>query len=101
MATITYNGKIAELTEGKTATLECAGKRAKTDIVAVLDVYRTLLYKGTCKAVGRGKTVTLQCAGKKMATDLLVLPGVLESQCLVTSDGIQIADINGVFIASI
>lgn len=69
---ITYNGKSATLTNGQTATLHCAGKKAVADIVAAFDSNGRITYNGKETAVEAGKTATLACAGKKMKTDVVI-----------------------------
>lgn len=74
MATeITYNGTtIASLAEGQAATLSCAGKKAKSNIVVAFGSAGKVTYNGVETAVLSGKTATLSCGGKKMKTDVTV-----------------------------
>lgn len=70
--TITCNGVDTELTEGQTATLKCANKKAVSDIVVAFGSAGTITYNGNETAVEKGKTATLQCNGKKMETDVVI-----------------------------
>lgn len=70
---ITYNGTaIASIEAGQTATLSCAGKKAKTDIIINFISAGVIIYNNTETTVETGKTATLSCAGKKMLTDIMV-----------------------------
>lgn len=70
---ITYNDVPTSLEAGKAATLECNGKKMKSDIVVVFGSNGSIAYNGTQTSVESGKTATVQCAGKKMLTDLMVV----------------------------
>lgn len=88
VATITYNGKSIELTDGQIATLHCAGKKAVTDIVVVFDSQGRITYDGLETEVDSGKIATLSCAGKKMLTDIIILTNISDiSLGLISSDG--------------
>jgi hypothetical protein len=65
MATeITYNGAtIASLAGGQAATLSCAGKKAKSNIVIAFGSAGKIAYNGIETAVLSGKTATLSCGG--------------------------------------
>ena len=69
---ISYNGETTEMTEGQTATLACANKKAKVNIVIAFGSAGAITYNGSTTEVEAGKTATLQCAGKKMTSDVLI-----------------------------
>lgn len=75
MAQITYNGKtLAELTEGKTATLHCAGEAMSTDVIVTGPC--SVEYNGkTIAELTEGQTATLHCTGKRMVSDVRVTFG--------------------------
>lgn len=75
MATeIKYNGgTIASLSAGETATLECNGKKMKSDITVSFDTAGTITYNGEETAVEAGQTATLNCGGKKAVTDIVIV----------------------------
>lgn len=70
---ITYIGAaIATVESGQTATLQCAGEIAKTDISVVFGSDGAIAYGEATTEVAAGKTATLACAGKKMAADVVI-----------------------------
>lgn len=69
---ITYNGSTTNIDVGQIAVLNCANKRAKSDIVVALSGYGAITYNDVVKAVSKGQTATLSCANKKLVTDVLV-----------------------------
>lgn len=71
-ATIIYNGKTTEVEAGKTATLSCGGKKARTVITVNFGTAGAITYNGSTTQVEAGKIATLQCAGKKMIGDVFV-----------------------------
>lgn len=71
-ATITYNDSNKAVKVGETATLPCAGKKAKSDIVIEFYSAGTIIYNSKETMVETGKVATLSCTGKKMLTDIVV-----------------------------
>lgn len=71
---VKYNDTvIASLEAGQTATLQCANKKAASDITITFVLAGTITYNGTETAVEAGKTATFKCAGKKMLSDITVV----------------------------
>lgn len=91
---ITYNGATVEMAEGQTATLICAGKKMKTDVVIIPAFSVDFTYGDIKNTAEPGDTATLKCAGKKMATDVVIISTPISSNfvladgsVLITSDG--------------
>lgn len=100
MATeITYNGVTSELDGGKTATLECNGKKMKSDIVITFGSNGSITYNGIQTDVETGKTATLQCAGKKMMGDLVIVTAESVSDKIVYDGDVQLPPISAELLA--
>lgn len=91
---ITYNGATVEMAEGQKATLICAGKKMKTDVVITPAFAVDFTYGDIKNTAEMGDTATLKCAGKKMATDVVIISTPISSNfvladgsVLITSDG--------------
>jgi hypothetical protein len=91
---IAYNGATVEMAEGQTATLICAGKKMKTDVVIIPAFSVDFTYGDMKNTAEPGDTATLKCAGKKMATDVVIISTPISSNfvladgsVLITSDG--------------
>ena len=91
---ITYNGTTVEMADGQTATLICAGKKMKTDVVIIPAFAVDFTYGDIKNTAEPGDTATLKCAGKKMATDVVIISTPISSNfvladgsVLITSDG--------------
>lgn len=76
--TVIYNGStIASLSTGNSATLNCAGKKAKSDITVKFEQGGKILYNGNqiyADDTGLAQTVTLNCNGKKFVGDITITP---------------------------
>lgn len=72
--TVIYNGStIASLFIGDSVTLNCAGKKAKSDITVKFEQAGKILYNGKSiyfDSGGLGQTVILSCSGKKFTGDI-------------------------------
>lgn len=86
---VTYNSKSTALPDGQTATLNCAGKKAITDIELYFSNGGSITYNGTETEIEAGKTATLACKGKKMKSDVSVT--VWQEPGLYDADGNSVA----------
>lgn len=89
--TVIYNGStIASLSTGNSATLNCAGKKAKSDITVNFEQGGKILYKGNqiyADDTGLAQTVTLNCNGKKFVGDITITPTAGKTLISFTIDG--------------
>lgn len=73
---ITYNSNtIAEVPNGKTATLKCEGRIPATDIVARFEVDGKVMFDGKLFVVPAKYSITLQCADRRMMSDIVMMTG--------------------------
>jgi hypothetical protein len=68
--TITYNETTTTITEGQTATVKCANKVMKNDVVVIGKCKIT--YNGVETNVSDNQTATIKCKNKQMLSDVLV-----------------------------
>lgn len=73
---ITYNGKtIAEVSEGKTATLHCKGRIPTTDIIARFEADGKVMYDGKLFSIPAKYNIKLHCADRRMMSDVVMMTG--------------------------
>ncbi len=89
--TITYNDStIASIFIGDSVTLNCAGKKAKSDITVKFEQGGKILYNGNqiyAEETGLAQTVTLNCSGKKFVGDITITPTEGKALISFTIDG--------------
>lgn len=70
---ITYNGStIAEVPEGKTATLHCKGRIPATDIIVRFNTDGKIVCGGKVSLVTASHSAKLCCANRRMMTDAII-----------------------------
>lgn len=84
MANITYNDATVEMKSGQTATINCAGEIALTDIVITPEFSVKIAYGDIINEAHNGQTATLKCAGKKMKHDIVISTQSLASSIVGT-----------------
>lgn len=90
---ITYDGVTVEMDGELPATLECEGKKARTDIVIIPAFPVKIAYGNIVHTADEGAPATLVCSGKKMRADVVITSDITtnfilaDGSMLVTSDG--------------
>ena len=90
---ITYDGVTVEMDGELPATLECEGKKARTDIVITPAFPIKIAYGGIVHTADEGTPATLVCSGKKMRADVVITAEITtnfilaDGSMLITSDG--------------
>lgn len=90
---ITYDGVTVEMDGDLPATLECEGKKARTDIVIIPAFPIKIAYGGIVHTADEGTPATLVCSGKKMRADVVITAEITtnfflaDGSMLITSDG--------------
>ena len=90
---ITYDGVTVEMDGELPATLECEGKKARTDIVVIPAFPVKIAYGNIVHTADEGTPATLVCSGKKMRADVVITSDITtnfilaDGSMLITSDG--------------
>lgn len=91
---IIYDGVTVEMDGELPATLECEGKKARTDIIITPAFPIKIAYGGIVHTADEGTPATLVCSGKKMRADVVITAEITtnfilaDGSMLVTSDGL-------------